>query len=494
MTGHEGSDPATEALSILVADDEEGMREGMRRILEKRGHRVDLAENGARAIEMIDRGSYDLALVDLRMPEVDGFSVTEYVARRRGNKTVVVIVSALATVEAAVETTRKGAFDFLVKPFAPDDLLRVVERAAGQSRLIREREKYLVELNGERSLSRLLINSMREGVIVFNIRGETVLLNPRAEFYLGLRFRAGCSCADFPFEPSFTDAVRAVLGGETGERVLAEEVRGQRLQVRIAPYMRGAEIGGAIVLLHDVTEEWKADQDKNRFVSMVAHELRGPLAAIVSYIDIILAGTLEEDAGQTKDLLRRSKVRGEALLELIDDLQFLNRRMAGKSEKSLARLDLVEVLREQAAFVSDQASRFGVTVSVESEGKSFPFLADRADLDHIFLNLMFNGIKYNIPGGSLRVRISAGEDTRWFEIAFIDTGIGMTEDEMKNLFQDFYRVKNAKTRGIPGTGLGLATARRVLAEYNGRIDVVSTPDRGSTFTLTLPGSPATLQV
>ncbi|MDA8426466.1 MAG: response regulator [Treponema sp.] len=254
-----------ERLSILVADDEEGMREGMKRILEKRGHRVELAENGARAIEKLDAGSFDLALVDLRMPEVDGFAVTDYVSKKGGGKTVVVIVSALATVEAAVETTRKGAFDFLVKPFAPDDLLRVVERAAGQTRLLREREKYLVELDGERSLSRLLINSLREGVIVFNLRGETVLLNPRAEFYLGMRYRPGGSCSDFPFEPGCADAVRSVLSGETGERSLTEELGGHHLQIRVTPYLRGAEIGGAIVLLHDVTEEWEAERDKDRF-------------------------------------------------------------------------------------------------------------------------------------------------------------------------------------------------------------------------------------
>ena len=120
----------SQAFSVLVADDEEGMREAMRRVLEKRGYQVELAENGARAIELIDKRRYDIALIDLRMPDVDGFAVTEHIARTKASRTVVVIVSALATVEAAVGTTRNGAFDFLVKPFNPDDLLRVVERAA----------------------------------------------------------------------------------------------------------------------------------------------------------------------------------------------------------------------------------------------------------------------------------------------------------------------------------------------------------------------------
>ena len=109
-----------------------------------------------------------------RCPGIDGFKVTEHITRRFAGRTVVVIVSALATVEAAVEVTQHGAFDFLVKPFTPDDLVQVVNRAAQQWRLIREREKYLSELAGERNLSHQMIASMHEGVVVLNIRREPV--------------------------------------------------------------------------------------------------------------------------------------------------------------------------------------------------------------------------------------------------------------------------------------------------------------------------------
>ncbi len=485
MKGKPGATDS-ESLSVLVVDDEEGMREGIRRILTRHGFRVDLAEGGAQAIRMVDVGSYDLALVDLRMPDIDGFSVTDYIARRQGNKTVVVIVSALATVEAAVETTRKGAFDFLVKPFNPADLLQVVERAERQCRLIREHEKYLVELDGERSLSRSLINSMREGVIVLNVRCDVVLLNPRAEFYLGVRYRAGLSCLDLGFDTGFAEIVRAVLAGDTGERLIEQELGEHHLRIRITPYVRSADIGGVIVLLHDFTDEWQSEQDKNRFVSMVAHELRGPLAAIMNYIKLILDGSLDGEPAKARELLERSKTRGEALLELIGDLLFLNKRSSGRTEKSLEPLDLDNVLKDETSFVEDHASRAKVRVGFEAEGDGFPFAADRGDLDRIFLNLMFNGIKYNRPGGTLSVGLRKSDDRHWFEITFRDTGIGMSDNEMKNLFQEFYRIKNDETRSIAGTGLGLATAKRVLSEYNGRISVVSKPGEGSTFTVLLP--------
>ena len=102
--------------------------------------------------------------------------------------------------------------------------------------------------------------------------------------------------------------------------------------------------------------------------------------------------------------------------------------------------------------------------------------ADRGDLDRIFMNLISNGIKYNRDKGSLTVRITdAG--AAW-EVAVIDTGIGMSDAEQASIFQEFYRVKNHKTSGITGTGLGLATVRRVLAGYNGRVAVQSRPGCG----------------
>jgi two-component system phosphate regulon sensor histidine kinase PhoR len=177
-------DPTT----VLVVDDEEGMREGMRRVLERRGFSVNTAADGGSALALLAEKDFDLALVDLKMPGIDGFRVTEAV-NESGRETVVVIVSALATVEAAVEVTRHGAFDFLVKPFAPSDLLQVVERAVKQRRLIGDRRMYLSELNRERTLSRQLINSLHDGVIVLNVNTKPVLMNTRAEFLLDIRYR-----------------------------------------------------------------------------------------------------------------------------------------------------------------------------------------------------------------------------------------------------------------------------------------------------------------
>jgi signal transduction histidine kinase len=471
-----------EDIRIIVIDDEEGMREGMRRALQRQGYTVDTAQDGESAMRLLRENLYALALVDLKMPGIDGFEVTRFINEKLEG-TVVVIVSALATVEAAVEVTQRGAFDFLVKPFVPKDLLQVVERALRQHSLLADRQQYLTELNSERNLSRQLINSMQEGVIVVNRNRLPVLMNPTAEKFLGLHYREGLSSKELGLSADVLAAVETVLEG--GKTRLLREAQGERMMEFLAlPYLRGEEQVGAILILNDITLQWQTELEKSRFIAMVAHELKSPLAAILNYINIILTGMFDQEPAKVHEMLTRSKVRGEALLDLIRDLLYLNQREAGKIEKRLERLDLKQVLAAQLDFFKVQADRSRIRMAIEAEGDSFPVLADRKDLDRIFMNLISNGIKYNREEGTLTVRLACTDGSVRVEVS--DTGIGMQPDEMQGLFQDFYRVKNPQTAAIPGTGLGLATVKRVTAECHGEIGVSSLPGRGTTFTVLLP--------
>ena len=340
------------------------MREGMRRVLAGRGFQVRTAGDGETAVRLLEESPCDIALVDLKMPGIDGFKVTEHIASKFGSRTVVVVVSALATVDAAVEVTRHGAFDFLVKPFTPGDLMMVVERAVRQQKLIQERETYLSELATERNLSRQMITSMSEGVVVLNIKKRPVLMNPRAEYFLGVSYREDLTLGDLFSDRETASAIEAVREGpRILQREYAVDGKGGMLQVRVSPLMRDGEPGGAIVILTDVTEAWKAEQDKSRFVSMVAHELKSPLSAMLNDVNVILTGMFDSNPQKIHEMLERCKIRGEALLDLIRDLLYINRRDAGKIEKSIENLDLKEVLSVQlsssASKRTNAASRSG---------------------------------------------------------------------------------------------------------------------------------------
>ena len=183
-------------------------------------------------------------------------------------------------------------------------------------------------------------------------------------------------------------------------------------------------------------------------------------------------------------MLERCKLRGEALLDLVRDLLYINSRDVGKVERTIEPLDLKLVLASQLEFFKVQADKRRICMRLEAPEAPCMVKADRGDLDRVFMNLISNGIKYNRDKGSLTVRITAAGPA--WEIAVVDTGIGMSDAEQAGIFQEFYRVKNHTTSDIAGTGLGLATVRRVLAGYNGRAVVQSRPDAGSTFTVTFP--------
>jgi signal transduction histidine kinase len=476
----------SDRLRVLVVDDEEGMREGMTRILARREVETETADSGEAALGLLETRTYDIALVDLKMPGVSGFDVARRIHEAAADRTVVVIVSALATVEAAVEVTRRGAFDFLVKPFSPQDLLEVFDRATHQRTLLREREIYLSELSTERNTSRQLLNCFQEGLVVLNVDAHPVLMNPRAEYLTGVRFRPDLHLDElFPLEAR--QAIRAVLSSESPRaeaRVVSIRHGDSLLQVAVSVAWWQETISGAIVVIRDITAEWRVEQDKNRFIGMVAHELKSPLAAIINYLNVIQSGMLDNDLPKIHEILERCKTRGEALLELVRDLLHLNRRDAGKVEKNVETLDLTEVLRGQIEFLRGQADRRRIALSLVEEGAPLRVRADRGDLDRIFMNLITNGIKYNREGGSLDVRLSREGDDVVAQVA--DSGIGMRSEEMPGLFQEFYRVRNRQTKDIAGTGLGLATVKRVLSEYSGRIHVESVPEVGSTFTVRLP--------
>jgi signal transduction histidine kinase len=142
------------------------------------------------------------------------------------------------------------------------------------------------------------------------------------------------------------------------------------------------------------------------------------------------------------------------------------------------------VLLDQLEFFKAQADRSGITLSLEAPEEEYPVRLDRKDLDRITMNLISNGIKYNREGGSLTLNIQQDDESVLLKVR--DTGIGMSEEEMMGLFAEFYRIKNPRTSGIPGTGLGLATVKRIIGEYNGSIQVESRMGEGSTFTVTLP--------
>jgi len=244
------------------------------------------------------------------------------------------------------------------------------------------------------------------------------------------------------------------------------------------------QIIGVVTVLRDVTELKELDKAKSTFVSMVAHELRAPLAAIEGYLDVILEGVSGEDPQRFRHILGRSRERVRGLLNLINDLLAISRMQAGRVAKEKEKLSLSNLLKDIVELIKGKALEKKVTMELEVPDELPLAYANREDLTRAFTNLLENAVKYNRNEGSVSVRARA--DDAFIKVEIQDTGIGIPKKDMAHLFDEFYRVKSKETRSITGTGLGLTIAKKIVEAHHGHIEVESKLHKGSTFRVLLP--------
>jgi signal transduction histidine kinase len=180
-------------------------------------------------------------------------------------------------------------------------------------------------------------------------------------------------------------------------------------------------------------------------------------------------------------VVTRSIARIQGMRQLILDLLDVTRLEAGIQTRVFSIVQLTELGRECMDALRPQAGAKHLTMEIVGP-PNLELVAVRTEIEIVFNNLLTNAIKYNREGGSVRVSVERREDV--FQISVRDTGFGLSREDATKLFNDFVRIKNAKTRGIEGSGLGLATVKRISNLYHGDVTVSSVPDQGSTFTVT----------
>lgn len=217
-------------------------------------------------------------------------------------------------------------------------------------------------------------------------------------------------------------------------------------------------------------------QVRFEFLSVLAHELKAPLGAVEGYVDMLRSGTAPVDA------LTRMEGRIQGMRKLITDLLDLTAIESGRRRRNLEPVDPAEVAAQVAAAQAPTAGAAGVTVRVA--GAPGVLEADRGELEILLGNLISNAIKYNVRGGEVRVELAGEADGVAIRVA--DTGIGIAPADQARLFTEFARIKNSRTRGIEGSGLGLSIVSRIAALYGGKVGLASEEGKGSTFTVTLP--------
>ena len=488
---------STEA-NILVVDDEMGIREGCKRTLIEEGYAVDDAEDGQAGLQKVNQKNYDLILVDLMMPGIGGMDLIKKI-HHLDPEIITVVITGNATIETAVEATKLGAYDYLPKPFSPEALSAVVQRGL-EKRMLRleskklyaERTQKMLELVNEKSRLRTIIGCMADGVLVANLEGRLVLWNASSVKMLKSKGFdiAGESLEYYISNEPLITAIKEVLSSEDKDfSMVSREIPAQDqkiiLMANIAPVRdEDGKILGAVTVLRDITTLKEINKIKSQFVSMVAHELRAPMAAIKGWLEVVLSGEAGSDEEQNKKWLQRAMDRSDSLLALVNDLLVINRMEAGKVAQKMQPVKINDVITRIVDFLRPDAEKQMVSIKTDLTEELPPIQADMRDMEKLFTNLISNAVKYNRENGS--VTIEGKVEGSFVHYKIKDTGIGISSEHLSRIFDDFYRADEERIKKISGTGLGLTIAKKIVNSHFGRIEVDSEPEKGSLFSVFLP--------
>jgi signal transduction histidine kinase len=225
------------------------------------------------------------------------------------------------------------------------------------------------------------------------------------------------------------------------------------------------------------------DKARSQFIRLVTHELRAPVAAIQSYLRLILDGYVPQE--RQREIIEKSERRALEQLALISDLLDLARLQEGrKQEEQIEAVDVAQVLQGVTDLMQARAEEKDLLFSVQIEEGVPPVRANPEHVKQVWTNLISNAIKYTAPGGIVVVSLSQNPN---YVVGIVrDTGIGMTPEQLQHLFEEFYRTEEAKALERQGTGLGLTIVKRIVESYGGRIWAESEHGRGSKFSFALP--------
>jgi len=355
--------------------------------------------------------------------------------------------------------------------------------------MARELQVRIEGISEERNRLEAILAGMVEGVIAVDREERILHLNQGAARLLEVERAAsiGRPAWEVARLPAISEALARCLKDQREVDVeirrTGADGRERIIELYGSPLAGNGSPGGAVLVLHEVTELRRLEHIRRDFVANVSHELKTPLTVIRGIVE-----TMQDDPAMEEDTRRRflAKMKNQAdyLSAQVSDLLSLSRLEGPRGQLDRAPLDLVALAREVAAVRAPAAESRGLHFAIELPAGSLSLDGDRRALEQALGNLLDNAIQYTPAGGQVSLTLREEAGRLLCEVA--DTGIGIAPGHQERIFERFYRVDKARSREQGGTGLGLAIVKHVALAHGGGITLRSTPGRGSVFTLSLP--------
>ena len=378
-----------------------------------------------------------------------------------------------------------------------DILLQIVEGKdlSGEDKLkdntLRKANDKLISsiwsLRLEKHRAEMVLANMADGVIAVDCNGNITLFNAAAGQIFGRKpsHVMGQGLVDADLHP---EVARLALECISHKKVLESEIKlpgvsQHVIQMRTAPF-RATDPGidCAMIILHDLSEVRRHEQNQKEFVSNVSHELKTPITAIRTTAEVLLAGA-KNDEEVVDRFLNTIVSETDRLSALIDDLMEIARRDSGITKVEKADANITEIINRAVTAIAPQANQKDVKLEINIPVTLMGY-CDDIQIMQVVRNLVENAVKYTPSGGT--VEVGAQKSDIELVIWVKDTGIGIPHGEIDRIFERFYRVDKARSRRLGGTGLGLYIVKDIVESHGGEISIETQLGRGSKFIVTLP--------
>ena len=391
-----------------------------------------------------------------------------------------VLSKRVRAIAAVAQRYKEGDLSRPIYDYGPDELGEVARVLDGS---VQQLGRRLDELSRDRARLDAILSGMVEGVLVLDGHGRIQLANRAARAMLRMDDTSiGRPYVEVIRHPEIAEQLGTALRGEdidSRELALTRDP-GRTFVARAAPVARGGG-GGAVLVLHDITDLRRADQIRRDFVANVSHELRTPLTAIRGYVEALLDG--ETDAEDTKKFLEIIARHSARMERLVSDLLRLARLDARQEALDLAPCDLQQLFNTVVGDVAQTAEAKRQMVTTAVDPAACRITADPAKLHDVLRNLVENAVHYSPDTAT--IRLEARRENGAVRISVSDSGPGIPPDDLSRVFERFYRVDKSRSRP-GGTGLGLAIVKHLVELHGGQASAENRPEGGARFVITLP--------
>jgi len=496
---------------ILVIDDEEIIRRRMKNLLTLDGYETFVAENGEVGLEIIKKENPDIALVDLKMPGMDGLEVLAE-AKKFSPQTEVIVITGHGGIDTAIEAMKRGAFDYITKPLSFDELEISIKRALDkQEILIKNRGMREALRKSEESFQSVVLKNP-SGMLVVDSEGIVQFINPATESLFGRKAKdiVG-SVLGLPLVDGESTEIDIVLaGGKPGiaeMQVVETEWLGNPSY--LATLFDVTAIKEAEEIMKQANEELtRINSMKTQFISIASHELRTPLTSIKNAINILASKKAGELTEKQERFVTMSARNIDRMANMINDLLDLSKLDSKKMDLHLSEVNVATTFRQLIETFKPQVDGKSLVLEMDCPEDIPAIYADSDRLEQVFYNLVGNALKFTPEGGNIclsarvisdfGIRNSESEKTETtdlnhsamehsaIEISVTDTGVGLSPINKKHIFEPFYQADDNLTMVAKGTGLGLSITKALIEAHGEKISVESELGKGSRFFFSLP--------